>query len=293
VVDRVNRDVQDFLVDLELNGCKTKTVSDYHMVLNKFFSFCKKEKVAEVSVSDVRQFLTESKRRLAHNTYFVYFWKLRKFFRDRNEKVYNYLKKIHVSIKDTDVEPFTKKEIKMLERFFTNKAEVYGVAFLLLIETGLRVGELCALRVEDLLDDDEDCTLVNVRVWAARSKTGKYRLVPFLVTSSAYRRLEKYLDVRRAEQKDFLLVNLRGGSLTPHRISRYFVAAKKALRIRKKCTAHVCRHTFATACREAGVDKETVKAWLGHTKNSPMLDRIYDHPTKQRIRKARKMVQIT
>ena len=290
---RVNGDVEDFLSDLEVDGCKNKTIRDYRMVLNKFFEDCGKSGAAAVSVGDMRGFLKKTKKRLSHNTYFIYFWKLRKFFKDRNEKVYKYLKKFHVSIKDTDVEPFTKREIEMLARFFANKAEVYAIAFLLLVETGLRVGELCGLLVEDLLDDEEDCTLVNVRVWASRSKTGKYRLVPFSVTSSAYRRLTKYLGCRRAEQKDFLLLNLHDKPLSPNRVARYFQAAKKILRIEKKCTPHVCRHTFATACREAGVDKETVKAWLGHSKNSPMLDRIYDHPTKSRIRKARKMVQIT
>ena len=44
----------------------------------------------------------------------------------------------------------------------------------------------------------------------------------------------------------------------------------------QRFTAHDCRHLYATACVESGVDFNTLAAWLGHSDPS-ITARIYSH----------------
>ncbi len=148
----------------------------------------------------------------------------------------------------------------------------------LLYSTGMRVGELLSLNLEDL-----DITNAIVKV---RGKGRKERIIP--VGRTAIDAIRHYLEVRHelssGKHSQALFLSERGnrmpGSISVRRrIEKY---AKEA-GIKKKITPHTLRHTFATHMLNAGADLRSVQEMLGHVNLSTT--QIYTHLTTERLKK--------
>jgi integrase/recombinase XerD len=148
----------------------------------------------------------------------------------------------------------------------------------LMYATGLRVSELCGLRVADL---DLERGLV-----AARGKGGKRRLVP--VGEVALEHASRYLrDVRPRHPHagdPALFVSPRGGHFTREAfwrmIRRYAVTAG----IVPLPSPHKLRHSFATHLLRGGADLRAVQAMLGHADLGTT--EIYTHVAPDHLRAA-------
>jgi integrase/recombinase XerD len=147
----------------------------------------------------------------------------------------------------------------------------------LLYATGLRVSELCHVRMGDV---ESEFGFVR-----ATGKGNKQRLVP--VGRPALDAIGGYIQLARPQilkQKTspWLFVTARGGCLTRqafwHAISQY---GKKA-GIFHDLSPHVLRHSFATHLLEGGADLRSVQTMLGHTDISTT--QIYTHVMRSRLR---------
>ena len=122
----------------------------------------------------------------------------------------------------------------------------------LLLDTGIRAGELMVTREQDLQD----------RLWLPHgtTKNNRGRTVP--LTSRAREALDKIL----ASPYHWELVDLAGKdkSLPSGRLGAGFKRAVKRAGI-KGVTLHTLRHTCASRLVQAGVPLYTVKEWLGHS----------------------------
>ncbi len=147
----------------------------------------------------------------------------------------------------------------------------------LLLETGIRVGELANIRVEDLSLSDR-CVMVH-------GKGNRQRLVYFL-SVPLYRSIDFYLAKRKKLLADSekLFVTETGLELTPHRVrvSLHDIAA--AAGIDRHLTPHMLRHTCATQWLESGLDIRYVQKLLGH--HSISTTEIYTHVSDQSLREA-------
>jgi integrase/recombinase XerD len=145
----------------------------------------------------------------------------------------------------------------------------------LLYATGMRVSELCALRICDLND-----TFVKVR-----GKGKKERVVP--VGRKAIEAVDYYLTHYRTEVKEDnapLFVSPRGKPIDRVTIwSRVKVYAKSA-QIGKSISPHTLRHSFATHLLENGADLRLIQDMLGH-EDIGTTDR-YTHVTGNRLKTA-------
>jgi integrase/recombinase XerD len=124
---------------------------------------------------------------------------------------------------------------------------------------GLRVSELCGLRLTDLL-----LTENLVRIFG---KGGKERLVP--VGRSVIGAVSVYLHTKRpaldrGKSKGRVLLNARGEPLS--RVGAWGVVKRASQRagITKRVTPHTLRHSFATHLLEGGADLRAVQEMLGH-----------------------------
>ena len=128
-----------------------------------------------------------------------------------------------------------------------------------LYATGLRVGELASL---DL--DDVDLGAGVVRVLG---KGNKERMVPF--GEKAQRALAAWLDSARALRAaggdgEAVFLNLRGGRLTDRSVRRILDRRLREAAIRGHVSPHALRHSFATHMLGAGADLRAIQELLGH-----------------------------
>jgi integrase/recombinase XerC len=128
-----------------------------------------------------------------------------------------------------------------------------------LYATGLRVGELAAL---DLDDVDHAGGLVRVV-----GKGNKERIVPF--GSKARTSLLGWLSAseplrQRAGSANALFLNLRGTRLTDRSVRRILDRRMREAAIAAHVSPHALRHTFATHMLGAGADLRAIQELLGH-----------------------------
>jgi len=131
------------------------------------------------------------------------------------------------------------------------------LAILILLGTGMRVSELCALIAEDV-EDDGEATFLKVR----RGKGAKFRRVP--VSRHLRRELLRYRNRQRQETAAPNLLVLRDSR--PVRVETVTdLFRRMQSRLGFKVHAHRFRHTFATEYLRRGGEIERLRRILGHS----------------------------
>ncbi|MDQ3280388.1 MAG: tyrosine recombinase XerC [Acidobacteriota bacterium] len=128
----------------------------------------------------------------------------------------------------------------------------------LLYASGLRIGELVGIDIDDLE--------LRARLVKVRGKGSKERIVPF--GSKAEAALRAYLAVRGELAKDAderaVFVNYRGQRITTRSVRRLFDGYVKQAALRSGISPHTLRHSFATHLLNAGADLRGIQELLGH-----------------------------
>jgi integrase/recombinase XerC len=132
----------------------------------------------------------------------------------------------------------------------------------LLYGAGLRVSELVALDLDDLLLSDR-----TVRVLG---KGRKERIVPFGTKAAAALRsyLHAALPVRQRHDVDAVFLNQRAGRLTDRSVRRILNRAVTQTALLRGVHPHALRHSFATHLLESGMDLRAIQELLGHARLS-------------------------
>ncbi|WP_165964696.1 tyrosine-type recombinase/integrase [Periweissella cryptocerci] len=185
-------------------------------------------------------------------------------------------------------------ELAQLKKFMTIiKGEYLGttdmiyVFFKVLAYTGLRKGELLALRWQDI---DFATKEVHVQRTVSRNKDGKQIITsPKTLMSDRYLALDNgTLDVLRtyyhlvqpASNAELVIMNKFGEMLCMTTCDKWLhhIITKYDL---TPISLHGFRHTFASIAFEAGLDVKQVQFQLGHTNINTTLE-VYSHVTKKR-----------
>lgn len=153
----------------------------------------------------------------------------------------------------------------------------------LLWSTGLRVSELCGLKLGDIN--------FNRNEFSVKGKGSKYRVVFFSDDAKTW--LKKYLDARK-DLCPMLFVShdrARGGrdtlsGLTPRTVQRLVERCAQLAGITKRISPHTLRHSFATDLLMNGADLRSVQSLLGHA--SVTTTQIYTHITDSHLQEVYK-----
>jgi len=142
----------------------------------------------------------------------------------------------------------------------------------LLYSTGIRVGELTALKGKDINIIEE---MVKVK-----GKGKKERIVP--VGKPAIKALIDYMEKRPAVTEEHFFLNKYRKPLSDRSIERLVEKYSRIAGISKNITPHTFRHTFATHLLDRGADLRTVQELLGHQRITTT--QLYTHLTVERLR---------
>ncbi len=143
---------------------------------------------------------------------------------------------------------------------------------------GLRISELCGMRVEDI---DWSEQLVRVR-----GKGKKERQVP--IGAPALKAIEQYWKLLPARPSASEPVFLSSRKSTEPMLPRTFQSRLKrhleTAGLDPHLTPHKLRHSYATHLLDAGADLRSVQELLGHA--HLVTTQVYTHVTTERLKKA-------
>lgn len=182
-----------------------------------------------------------------------------------------------------DINPFTWDEKAQFEKAAKEHYPRYYPLFLTALRTGMRIGELIALKPGDL---DFNGNFIEIRLNCVRGiistpKSGKIRRVD--MSSELRRVLKSYLTSRKQEAlrrgwgppPEWLFYNKAGNLIDINHLRKrvfYKILEKAGLR---KIRIHDMRHTYATLRIQSGHNIADVSKQLGHHSINITVDTYY------------------
>lgn len=193
-----------------------------------------------------------------------------------------------VSVKQDmrELRVFSRKEQEQLCGYLYSHINPKTIGILISLFTGLRIGEICALKWEDI-SIVEKSIYVHQTMQRLQTPEGSAKKTRVVITTpkSGYsiRRIpipdklaEILLEFRRG-RSGYVLTGQEDAYLEPRQLERYF---RKILREAslEEVNFHVLRHTFATRCIEMDFDVKSLSEILGHANVNITMNR-YVHPS--------------
>ncbi|NWO19314.1 MULTISPECIES: site-specific integrase [Leptotrichia] len=192
------------------------------------------------------------------------------------------------------VEVFTSEERLKIFKYIENNLNSRTLGILICLCTGLRIGEICALKWEDI---DLKNGFVNInhtiqRIYASTVKKSRIiisspktensrRTIP--IASSLVVLLEKF-----QMDKNFYVISGNKKYIEPRTYRKFFKKILTVLNI-SKLKFHSLRHTFATQAIENNIDYKTVSEILGHSSVNTTLN-LYIHPNLEYKKKCMNII---
>lgn len=248
-----------FLKSKEVEGCSIKTLSYYRATIEHMNNQLTKEPTT-ITTDDLRQYLRdyELKRKSSKVTIDNIRRILSSYFswlEDEDYIVKSPVRRIrHVRAPQTVKETFTEEQLEIMRSACDKHRDLAIVN--LLASTGMRIGELVRLNIDDIDFSERECIVTG--------KGNKQRPVYFDVRTKL--QLLKYLETRR-DGNPALFVSLDSTS------TRLSIGAIE-IRLRKlgikasigRVYPHKFRRTLATHAIDKGMPIEQVQKMLGHAK---------------------------
>ena len=188
-----------------------------------------------------------------------------------------------------DIQPMrvlNKAEQRQLCEYILKRPEACSIGILVCMFTGLRIGEICALRWEDISFSDQSIYIHHTlqRIQMHRGHGAKTEVIVTTPKSSCSIRkiplpdeILEILVLNKKASSGYVLTNDEYKFIEPRTMQNKFKKILKAAGI-ENANFHALRHTFATRCVELGFDVKSLSEILGHATVNITMNR-YVHPT--------------
>jgi len=190
-------------------------------------------------------------------------------------------------LKKREIKILTKKEQKRLEQAVIEMNTTYSLGILLCLYTGMRLGEICALRWSDIDLKRRVVRVNNTMVRIQETEENAESKTKVIIDNPKTEHSKREIPINR-----FLCSILK--EKQEQEKERYFLTGKRKYieprtyysRYKKIIEQveiedygyHALRHTFATRCIEIGMDPKTLSEILGHSDVKVTLS-LYVHPS--------------
>ena len=252
--------IREWLLDLQVAGPSVKTLRWYEQKIRWYVRSDGVETLEQLNGFELKRYLAERQAQgLADNSVHGDFETIKALCNWALREGYpvdpSVLRVRAPKVAQKEPETYTTDQLSVIVQ--ATAAGWARLGILILLGTGMRVGELCALIVEDV-EDDGEATFLKVR----RGKGAKFRRVP--VSRQLRRELLRYLNRLRPDTGVANLLVLRDGR--PVRVETVTdLFRRMQARLGFKVHAHRFRHTFATEYLRRGGEIERLRRILGHT----------------------------
>lgn len=272
--------LSDFIDYIEIEkGLSHNTIDAYRRDIMSFIEYCQVDDIKLITRIHISSFIMHLRENnISQSSISRKVSALKSFFRwaSANEyvvsnpissfepaKLPKHLPKV---LSVNDIKSIMNQNLNVIER----------VVVEMLYSCGLRVSELCSLKMNDINLKSKNiiCT----------GKGSKDRIVPF--GDYALKTIEEYL-LKREEillehnkTTDLFLIYENGRTMTRQDV--YRIIHRIGLELHKTISPHTLRHTFATHLLENGADLRVVQELLGHSDVSTT--QLYTHVSKKRLK---------
>lgn len=207
-------------------------------------------------------------------------------FKQNITKSFDVSYKVQKNMKPVDIKTFDDYEVIMIRDYLKNSEDPRALGILIAMYSGLRIGEIAALRWEDI-DILNSTISINKTLQRIFIKTPVSTYSELKVSTPKSVKSNRIIPIN-AELKQLLITNASNAGyvlsnserpVEPRTLRYHFTSVQKKLKIPVK-PFHSLRHTFATRLIKNTNDFKTVSELLGHSSISITLD-IYTHTTEE------------
>ena len=244
--------IQDFLLELSKNGRKDNTGG-----------------LAEKTIKDITIIIKGSIKKGINEDKIKHI-----------ELTFNYPK----DNKENKLYVLTKREQNKITNYVLENINSRNIGLLISLYSGIRIGELCALRWEDV-DFKKNCLTINKTIQRVYIKDKNKNISKVIITTPKTKNANREIPINKdfleilkkvkSDKKNYILTG-NEKYIEPRTYRKYFNKVLDELKI-KHFNFHSLRHTFATNCISLGVDYKTVSELLGHANVNITLN-LYVHP---------------
>ena len=186
--------------------------------------------------------------------------------------------------KENKLYVLTKREQNKITNYVLENINSKNIGLLISLYSGIRIGELCALRWEDV-DFKKNSLTINKTIQRVYIKDKDKNISKVIITTPKTKNANREIPINKdfleilkkikSDKKNYILTG-NEKYIEPRTYRKYFNKVLDELKI-KHFNFHSLRHTFATNCISLGVDYKTVSELLGHANVNITLN-LYVHP---------------
>ena len=189
---------------------------------------------------------------------------------------------------------FTKRQQKKITEYAIENLNPTNIGILLSLYTGIRIGELCALKWSDI-DFKNNIIHINKTLQRIYTKNENNESEAKIIISTPKtissnrdipinKELADLIKPFKTDSRHYILTSsLECTEPRGYRKHFYTMLSRLNLKI-KTITFHSLRHTFASNCINLGIDYKTVSELLGHSNINITLN-LYVHPNLSQKKK--------
>lgn len=217
-----------------------------------------KKPIEEVTTEELRNFLYEYlliERKLSDRTVNYYNSIIRFVYEVTLDKLINKKQIPMRKSKKTVYKVLTKEELSTFFNVCDNFK--FRTIFMLVYGSGLRIGEVANLRVEDI-----DSKKMRIFVREGKGNKERYTILPEKSLEMLRTYWTKY---RQPKKEERIFLSESGEAITVGVIRTHFRKYRKRAKLDEKVTVHTLRHCFCTNLIENGATLIQVKELMGHS----------------------------
>lgn len=203
------------------------------------------------------------------------------------KQIYKYALKMEIVAKDySEFIEMDKKKAVIKRKIFTTEEilklweykELENVdTILIMIYTGLRIGELLTIKNQDI--DLENRTIRG----GIKTEAGKNRLIPINIE------ILPLIKNRLRADREYLITGSRGKRMC---YQHYHIKFNEVMeKLMMAHTIHDCRHTFASLLSNADANQSSIAKIIGHSSYTTT-EKIYTHKDIDELKKAVDLIKI-